>query len=263
MQGESNTGIVPFVWVSGLTVLGLILLIIVFFLLYQRKLFQQQEALRLIELRRQGEIMAAVIEGQENERKRMAHDLHDGVGALLTTIRMGLWALEKNFSPASARAEELRSWVDDAMENVRTVSRDLMPPTLERAGLADALDLLASRFAKSGEMEIQMEIEPGGKNNPPHTEIHLYRIIQELLNNSIKHGKAKQIRCRIYPEAATLKLHYEDNGTGFEIASGSNGLGLKNIESRVSLLQGKMQFDSAPGKGMRFELLVPFITKPE
>ena len=258
MQGEATSGIIPFIWISGVIVLGLVLLIVVFFLLYQRRLLRQQDLMRELELHKQVELMAAVIEGQENERKRMAHDLHDGVGAMLTTIRMGLWSLEKKAPESAARIVELRGWVDDTLENVRTVSRDLMPPTLERVGLADAVKLLMERVASSGEVAITTQMDLQGLRGAAITEIHLYRIIQELLNNAIRHGKARHIQCALTVEGGAFRLRFVDDGLGFDLQTlQAKGLGLKNIESRVTLMHGEMQVDAAPGKGAAFEFVVP------
>jgi signal transduction histidine kinase len=203
-------------------------------------------------------MLQAVLEGQETERKRLARELHDGVGVMLSTIRMSVLRLAKQASQEKEALHEVRNMVDDAMENVRTVSRDLMPPTLERLGLADALEMLLERAEQSFGIPIERSLDLKEKRLAATTEIHLFRIVQELLNNALRHAQPTQIECHLTQSPASLHLTFADNGQGFEpTQEPANGLGLQNIASRIWMLKGTHTLSSKLDAGTRYEITIP------
>lgn len=247
-----------------LGVIGMLLLsvaIIVFFVVYQKRLFAQQDKMRGMEMAYQKDLLQSSIRAQEAERKRVATDLHDGLGSLLSAIRLYVLQL----SPEQAEGEynellgETKSMVDTAIEQTREISHDLLPSTLERFGVIEAVEDHCKRIQKLTELEVQFSYDRDYQFNQEQN-LALYRIIQELTSNTLKHAKASQINISFQTRSPHIKLGYEDNGKGFspdKIASIKGGLGLKSIESRVNLLQAEMSIQSTETGGFQFELLLP------
>lgn len=247
-----------------LGVIGMLLLavaVIVFFIVYQKRLFAQQDKMKGMEMAYQKDLLESSIRAQEVERKRVATDLHDGLGSLLSAIR--LYVLQ--VSPQKPKDDdeelltEIKSMVDTAITQTREISHNLLPTTLDRFGVIQAVEDHCKRIHKSNAIDVSFNYNKEHHFNKQQ-DLALYRIIQELINNTLKHAEASRIQIQFSILPNQVKISYQDNGKGLaqdkEIQP-SSGLGLKSIESRVNLLNGKMHIDPAQGKGFKFELTLP------
>lgn len=197
--------------------------------------------------------MRSVIDGQEIERERIAKDLHDSLGGLLSTIKLQFDQVnaKNNDIQQSKEFANAQKLLDHAVEEVRNISRNLQPSALQNFGLIAAIKDLIYKFEGESYPEIDLQYY----NVPQHIDkmkaLHIYRLIQELLNNSIKHAHASEIFLQINSEEKDLIITFEDDGKGFDPENPSHkGMGLENLKSRTNYLQGSLIIDSKPGKGM-------------
>lgn len=246
-------------------ILGMFLLavaIIVFFIQYQKKLSAQQEEIRIMETNYQRDLLNASLEAQEVERKRVATDLHDGMGSLLSAVRLYL----KQISPQKEAIkneeilEEATYMVDTAINQARSISHDLLPTTLDRFGVLVALEDLCKRMQKINDLSVEISYPDTDLGFSKKQDLALYRITQELINNTLKHAGADLISIQFEELPGQIQLTYTDNGKGFTLEDSQTaqlGLGLKSIKSRAQLLEGEMHMHSAPGQGFHFTLHLP------
>ncbi|MEP6805652.1 MAG: sensor histidine kinase [Flavobacterium sp.] len=187
-----------------------------------------------------------MIEGEEVERKRIARDLHDGLGSMLSGLKIHLKLAEKDnaLSPA-----EINTLLDNSIKELRNISQNLMPESLLKLSLEHALrDLCMANSNAKTTIEFQYLIQK--PNLPKNYEIVIYRIIQELLNNALKYAEATQILVSCSQNKDTFFITVEDNGIGFDVSDKNNsGMGLRNIKNRVEFLKGKLEIESTPNKG--------------
>jgi signal transduction histidine kinase len=227
----------------------------------------QQELLRTTEEKYQLQVAekkvrtAALMEGQEDERRRFARELHDGIGQMLTGVRLHAEKLRQVPFPEEKqrkRFEELRSLIQETIQTTRQVAFNLMPSVLGDFGLEAALQLLADQVASASGVKISFAGSGEEKRLPPATEIALYRIGQEALHNAIKHAQATRVEVQLSRENGGAVLRIEDNGKGFNPEKtipkqGRQlvGSGLENMRTRADLLGGDLAMASKPGKGTR------------
>ncbi|MFT3744652.1 MAG: two-component regulator propeller domain-containing protein [Pyrinomonadaceae bacterium] len=194
-----------------------------------------------------------LIESQEAERKRIAQEIHDGLGQSLLVIKnraaLGLAAAEK--MKADEQFDEIRESVTDALSEVRAISQNLRPLHLERLGLTSTLEEMIEQLDAASAIEINYDIEQIDGKLTPENEINLYRIVQESLNNVIKHSDATKASVSVFIESERLVLTIRDNGKGFDRdrVAGRSGLGLNGIAERARILGGTLSIESEPGKG--------------
>lgn len=197
--------------------------------------------------------LAALIEGQENERKRVAQELHDGLGQVLSVIKLSLYALQNEIN--SEKLDKLTNFAELAIKEYRAVSHNLIPPLLENNGLKDALNDLCINLRSSSNIEIDFNCNLVAEL-PKLYAIETYRIIQELMNNTMKHANASKVILTLEQTGNVLDIEYSDNGEGFDIEevrkkswSMRKGIGISNIEARVKLLNGTITIKSKINKG--------------
>ncbi|AHJ99398.1 sensor histidine kinase [Hymenobacter swuensis] len=197
-----------------------------------------------LQLRRQHEILAAVLEAQETERRRIAESLHNGVGQLLYAAKLSL--------PPTGEVHGTRSLLEEAIRATRTISFELTPGVLADFGLKTALEELLKRIPHH-HLRVQLRMQHLPERLPAAVEMAAYRTMQELLNNILKHSRASEATLLVSYQQSTLHLSAEDNGIGFEAAPPTpeppRGLGLTSIRHRVELLLGTLTVDSGPGRG--------------
>lgn len=246
----------------------LALALVAFFLIYQRKLVSQQLALQTIQGAYQKEVFAAAIQAEERERQRIGNDLHDEIGSSLSAARMLMLQLDNVFSGSGKEREVvglIQEILSDSLENVRNVSQNLHPAVLARFGLAKALQnlgrLCSDGFANGVLVDVDLAVAL-----PYPQELALYRIVQELVNNAMKHAQGSQATVVLRQLSQQLVLTVSDNGTGFDYAHTSahskGGLGLKSLAARVSLLDATLHVGRAPGGGTRVRVEVPLPDPP-
>ncbi len=234
---------------------GMIILagaIFFFFVTYQKRLLIKELEINRIKSEQQEEMLKNTINAQEKERKRIARDLHDEVGAMLSVVKLNINRFEKKSGHADSKelAQETKTYIDEVITQVRRISRDLMPPSLEKLGLYFALEDLTAWIKKAG--QIDLEIWKSGEpfRFDVKKELAVFRIIQELLNNSIKHSRASKIEINIRFTSKGMAVFVRDNGVGFELKKMvKTGLGLQNLESRAQIIGAGFKMKSRPGKG--------------
>ena len=236
-------------------VLSVLLFLIVLFLWIlnnnQKKLSIQKEInheqeLTSLEDQQKLSVSNALIEGEEVERKRIARDLHDGLGSMLSGLKIHLKLAEKE---NALSAVEVNNLLDKSIKELRNISQNLMPESLLKLSLEHALrDLCMANSNAKTQIEFQYLIQK--PNLPKNYEIVIYRIIQELLNNALKYAEASLILVSCSQNKDTFFITVEDNGVGFDIMDkNNNGMGLRNIKNRVEILKGKLEIESGINKG--------------
>jgi len=214
-----------------------------------------EEATQL-RLRQQQEVLSAVLNTQEVERKRIAEALHNGLGQILYATKLSLEAPGLAVPPAPRQSLKL---LNEAIRTTRTISFELTPGILEDFGLRIALEELVKRIAPAG-LPVHLHLSNLEQRLRPQVEISVYRIVQELLNNAMKHAKATEVVVHVAHEKDRVEVSVEDNGAGFEPAVLDNqplmGMGLSGVRNRVALLGGQLSIQSRPGLGtiVSFEL---------
>lgn len=209
----------------------------------QLKKVEQEQELKLIQ---------ALLDGEERERLRVARDLHDGLGGALAGIKLKL-------SHDPAVDEKVVAQLESSISELRRIARNLMPERLMQSGLETALKDLCASFANP-KLEIEFQANGISQDIPLTTQVNIYRIIQELLANSVKHSGATKIIVQCIQEGKQFLVTVEDNGKGFSVTDPqhSNGLGLNNIHNRVKNLRGSMDIVSEidEGTSVNIELYV-------
>ena len=199
----------------------------------------------------QKERMLNEIASLENERKRMAYDLHDGLGPMLSAIKLNINSIETNTDEDTAIIQKASNHIDDAIKNMRSISYNLLPVTLERKGLFEALREFIEYSSAKSKLPIQLFLKHQVEV-PKEKEIHIFRILQEIIHNSIKHAQAKNLYIGFGYEEERIVIFAKDDGIGFDVAKikeTSGGLGLKSIESRADILNCLVLIESSQGKG--------------
>jgi signal transduction histidine kinase len=231
------------------------------FLSYRRRVLALQGARAT-----QQSFSRRLIESQENERKRLAAELHDSLGQNLLVIKnRALLGLQDASATAGAldQLDTISSVASQSLQEVREIAHNLRPCHLDRLGLTKALRAVITSVARASTIEFVPEIEVIDGLLLPEQEINLYRIVQELLNNIVKHSHAAQARLGIRLEDRRLVLTFEDDGCGFDYAAatdhsqGGRGWGLAGIAERVRILGGNLRCDSSPGRGTRWAIDIP------
>jgi len=216
----------------------------------RRKLHAQQ--LQTIEKERTVQVLEALMQGEEKERVRLSKDLHDGVGGLLSAVKMHFSAIRHEQevlrdNPAYAHAVHL---LDDAITDIRKTAHNLMPETLYRLGLGEALQAFCNNISYSGTLQVSFYSTGEIGRFKPNFELSVYRIVQELVNNIIKHSRANEALVQLSQHDSLLAITVEDNGVGFNQQSAQQrGNGLTSLQSRIRALNGNIAIDAARGQG--------------
>ncbi len=241
---------------------GTVLLSLLGYSSYRRYRLKKEKELQAALMKQRDLATKAVLEAEEKERIRIASDLHDGVGQMMSAARMNLSAIEShlNFTtPEQKNAyDRVMALVDESCREVRAVSHNMMPNALLKAGLAMAvrefLDKIDGRILK-----VNLYSEGLDKQIDTNVETVLYRVIQESVNNVMKHARASHLDISLIKDDDGISATIEDNGNGFDTSDTSkfNGIGLKNIETRISYLKGTVEWSSELGKGTLVAIHVP------
>jgi len=242
---------------------GLMLLLAVAFILFftfsQNKLRSHQLKAEQAKLAHQQELLNGIIRTQEQERARIAKDLHDEVGSRLNVMHLFLHQLTRKAPEAKDRIAEVLEVITETIQTTRRISHDLLPPTLEKFGLATALEEFIEQLKQADDLEINCEHEGERiRGFVPEIELNLFRIAQELLQNTIKYAQADHAYLHLQQTPDKLILRYRDDGIGFDpCAPGAQkGLGLQNIESRLQMIGGTWHLRSQPGQGVQVRIEV-------
>ncbi len=254
---------------SSLVVLFLIAVVIDLVLLYRgrKRLADKELELRqsqIDDLLRKQEIESvnALLKGQNDERRRIARELHDRLGSLLFTAKLHYRQVQKSIASLKAEQEraysEVNNLLDEAVDEVRRISHDLYEGSLAKFGFRTALKQLIEAIMAANPLKITFDDEGITNNAYKDFERNLYRIMQELLSNSLKHSEAESISIRVSQKEDTFMLTYRDDGKGMDLdkAEKADGIGLQNIKDRVNEIGGAMELEGKPGLGFKFKLTI-------
>jgi two-component system, NarL family, sensor kinase len=208
------------------------------------------------------EKIKAEIRTSEEERKKLSSDLHDDLGPILATIKIYVNALSQKNDGDKDLISNINKYLDGGIMRIRAMANGLMPNTLQRKGLKKALEEYIFNIESYVPFEIHFLFPDLQLSLTSEAELNMYRIIQEVITNTIKHSKATVLQLNFEKKENTLMIYTIDNGVGFEYTDHnfvSSGYGLSNIKSRMEMLEGKYTIYSRPGEGIRYTLAVPII----
>jgi signal transduction histidine kinase len=248
--------------------MGIVLIIFVAY--YQQKQLkknlQQQKEIQQLKDEMQRQLLESALAIQEVERVRIAKDLHDEVGATLSVTKMSLNQLLRKFDSTTDLAtmgQQTRELLEQSIGQVRRISKELVPSTLEEFGLMSAIDEFIQKvhLASGALFVFSHEGIDTKQRFEKKIELTIYRIVQELVNNALKHADAQQITLKLATELNKIIFIFTDNGKGFNFESvrkdPKSGLGMRNIESRLSVINGKIDIKSVIGKGTHTVIEIP------
>jgi len=237
-----------------------ILSIISFYLFYNRYKLRQEKNLQEELIKEEEKRSTAILESEENERQRLARELHDGVGQLLSATKLNLSTLDiKNIHGENAIQNSL-DILDDSIKEIRNISHNMVPDMLLKFGLQKAVDDFISKINQTKKIKIDFEcIAFAEESLNDSAKLMLYRIIQESVNNTIKYAQATQLNIQLSADENEISLLMEDNGKGFDVkeAMEKGGIGLKNMQLRTHYLKGKLEIDSSPKNGTTIIIEIP------
>lgn len=243
-----------FIFLSSTIAIFLLSAIVNFILIYRNKQRTHAEKLKLLQKRNELQVLNAMIEGEEKERSRLAKELHDGVGGILSASKMHLSIIrdEEQMGPRLALLENIVSLLDQASQEIRTIAHNLSPNILLMYELDVAISNFCQRISNTGlNVEYYFLGEMPKLNN--RFKLVVYRAVQELLNNVIKHAKADHVLVQLSQHDNILSLTVEDSGIGFS-KNVSKGIGLVNLREKIKDLNGQLTIDSEPAKGTTVHL---------
>jgi two-component system, NarL family, sensor kinase len=251
MANQANIDVAWLVVVGSLGMLILAISIILFVVVYNKRLLRQKHAMQERELQHHKEMIDAVIHTEEAERTRIARNIHDDMGAVLNTAKLNLSAL------ASARTDtdryqelvaETNTLIQLTIDNIRSVAKDLMPPVLKQFGLTKGLAELCRRTNVSTTIEMNFIHHGASPNLPSRTEVQLYRIVQEIVNNVMKHSGAKKVDIILNVNEKSVQIIVHHNGAGLhhdqamQLSNEQGGIGLNSILSRALIISATVQY---------------------
>jgi signal transduction histidine kinase len=235
---------------------GLIILLLVsvvlFYIWYRAK---QQQKLQAALLKEKELGLEAIINAQEEERQRIAKDLHDGIIQQLTSLKFGL----KNIfeKQPSKESEKLFSQLEESTTELRTISHQMMPKALSELGVVSAMEDMLHKSLQPIDITFSFDTFGITERLKENLEITLYRVTQELINNIIKHSGASQVSVQLFKSGKNVVLIVEDNGKGFDTNSKKDGIGILNINSRLDTVNGKVNFEPSPNSGTLATIKIP------
>jgi signal transduction histidine kinase len=249
-----------YVYLAGTFFIVLMLaFIFIYIILYQQKVAKFNKQLQEKELEKQHQIYEALLKGEEKERKRIAEELHDGIGAKLSGIKMSIEYLHQEVEvQKQLHTHQLIETLNESIDELRDISHNLQPSVIGIKGLKNALQDHIRMLHKKGQTNISLywhADELVFENN--HSELNIYRMCTELLSNIIKHAKASEASLQIMVLENILQVMAEDNGIGFNNNNTPSGIGLINLQNRVEHEKGQLTIDSKPKLGSTIIIEIP------
>ncbi|WP_108422738.1 sensor histidine kinase [Flagellimonas amoyensis] len=240
---------------------GLLLVSLIGFLYYKNRIKTAQ--LELHESQREQQIisMRSMLEGQEKERSRIARDLHDGLGNLLSSLKVNIGSLQINFDDTNSKKiyGSASQMIDEACTEVRKIAHEMMPQSLKKLGLRKAIEDLVTKMDAIHGFHAEFHVHGKEKVFDDNTNIMLFRIVQEALNNIVKYAEAKEVSVQITYSNHWFDLTIEDDGVGFDpkTLKDDKGMGLKSIAFRAEFIGGTFDINSRPGMGTLVTISIP------
>jgi signal transduction histidine kinase len=233
----------------------LISFLIIFGVILIREIFFSLKRAETDRTRTEKRVLNAIISTEENERRRFAKDIHDGLGPILSTVKMSLSSLGSRISDSSGMVilNNTNHLVNEAISTIKDISNNLSPHVLTNFGLASAISAFTTKINQTKAIEIDFKSNMEDVRLENDKEVVIYRAACELINNTIRHSGASRIEIELNKNEKIVTLQFYDNGRGFDTSSLSlednKGMGLSNIETRVKTVEGVFILESTPGKG--------------
>jgi signal transduction histidine kinase len=234
--------------------------LITYYLLYNRYKLKQERRLKEEMVKEEMKRSKAVLESEENERQRLARELHDGVGQLLSATKLNLSTLHHFNNEEAIKLQNSIEILDDSIKEIRNISHNMVPDVLLKFGLKKAIADFINRINQTKKININFECIGCNEDYLNDTsKLMLYRIIQESVNNTIKYAGATQLNIQLSGDDSEITLIMEDNGNGFDVekAMEKDGIGLKNMQLRTDYLKGKMEINSSHQNGTTILIEIP------
>lgn len=257
---QPESSVVIYYLAGSLLLLVLVFAIVLYAFLHQKKVIQLKGRLHEEDIRRQQAVFNALQEGQERERTRLAEELHDGVGAKLSGLKMTLEYLNSHAQEHCDLIGRIFSGVSETVEEVRAISHNLLPYSFNDRTIEQLLLNHMEQLSAMNGCRYDLFISPATDRIDNEVKLHCYRIVAELLHNVHKHAKASLASAQINVDDGQLEIVVEDNGVGLYSNSNSReGIGLMNIRNRVKVCNGTMSIDSSvDGTTIIIEIPLPF-----
>ncbi len=245
--------------------IGVLVSLLIFLgLIFIRKIFNLLDRIAQLREERETYTLSAVIQAEEKARQTFARDLHDGIGPLLSSIKMTMSAVDIAKLDRTNKKIIERSCLatDEVIVALKEISNHLSPHLLVNYGLTKSLETLASQMLANASIRFKMKSEIGENRYLYELEISLYRIVSELLNNTLKHSGASKAHLRISEHDNGLYAEYSDNGSGCDLgkdtlSGNAKGMGLENIRSRIKSLRGQLNIETKHGGGFTAYIYIP------
>lgn len=252
-------------WIAGISfsLLLLLVLLLVGYKNYRHRQRLQEQKMLAIEQGRQIELLKAAAEGEERERNRIAGSLHDGIGSIISAAKMNFSTLH-TLESEKAVFDKSMKLLNDAAFELRTTAHNLMPQVLLQEGLAAATRDYCERVSNDQSLTIEYQAYGNFAIREKNVELFVYRIIQELVNNIIKHSNAHYALVQLSMSDELLAISVEDNGNGMppDTITGNKGTGLNNLAAKVGMLNGQLSIESAAGKGTQIYIELDLYKTP-
>jgi signal transduction histidine kinase len=253
----SDKGLFLIILVSILVVIILAVGVVLLYNVFQSRILKELTEAHDKEIEYKNMLISNSIEVQERERCRIAKDLHDEIGSKLSIVNLNLNLLKGSVVANEKTAkiiDHIEHSLSDSIQETRTISHNLYPPILDKFGIQNALEALSQEITRTGVLKVETQIAHEWKKFDKNEELHIYRIFQELFQNTIKHAEAKNVLISSELKDKKLVLQYKDDGKGLNKEKESlmkAGLGLSSIETRVNLLKGNMNVDENTKRGYK------------
>lgn len=246
--------ILPFIAIVFIITIGVVLLNLQF----KKNIYKQQLLNEELKNKHQLDLLQSSIAVQEGERKRIAANLHDELGAILSISRMRMVQLEGDMANDKQieTLSEIRSYIETSIASMRRISHELIPPQLEQFGLMSTLESVTEQLSKTKKITVTLS-----SNNVPElswpTQLGLFRVLMELMNNTIKHAQASEIHIELSFYDNNLQCLYRDNGKGLQENTPIKGLGFRNMEGRINALEGQLIIGGIHAAGFSASIQIP------
>lgn len=244
----------------------LLLILMASFLLFyirnQNMVWRQRRELQETQIIQQKELLNAVIDSQEIERKRIGQDLHDEIGGTLSAIKLMLNSLKNKLNEQQEEVlTDAKELIDKMIVDVRHISHDLSPPGLAVFGLFTTIEAFVNLINNTGQIKISLvhENDLEEVELPEKTSLALFRVLTQLVDNTLKHANATEIEMLFGLQETNLSIVYQDNGKGFdmEVLNQRSGIGMQNIQSRLQMINAEYQIKTSVGNGFKVEINYP------
>lgn len=250
----SDQFVIIFSVITGtLLVFSLLVFIIYFIILYRRK----QEVFELEREQFKQAVLQAEIEMKEETLTTISRELHDNFGQVASLIKMNLSLLNKHVGDGGKEnLQQSMELIKQHIQDIRSLSVSLKGENLKRFGLLGMIKMDVDRYEKAGELKIHLDLPDGEVSFEQNKEIFMYRMVQEILNNVIKHAEATEVYITIAIEYGKDLIHIKDNGKGFVLDEVTLGSGILNIKERCKFIGGTFDLKSVPGKGTTYQISI-------